>query len=79
MTANETRAIFSRCKFSQMMNLKFQQNFFFKFKSSCLLSERGYVNIYDSMYDSVDEDTLNSLKFLYNMIHMSEVQKTMWR
>ena len=33
--------------------------------ASSLLSEIGYVNVYDSLYDSVDEDTLKSIKFLF--------------
>ena len=46
---------------------------------SSLLSERGHVNVYDSLYDSVDEDTLKSIKFLFKddsiKVKMSEVQK----
>ena len=33
--------------------------------ASTLLSEKEYVNIYDSLYDSLDEDTVKSVKFLF--------------
>ena len=37
------------------------------------------MNVYDSLYDSVDEDTLKSIKFLFKdesiRVKMSEVQK----
>ena len=47
--------------------------------ASSLLSERGYVNVYDSLYDSVDEDTQKTIKFLFKdesiKVKMSKVQK----
>ena len=35
--------------------------------ASSLLSERDYVNVYNSLHDSVDEDTLKSIKFCLKM------------
>jgi len=45
--------------------------------ASTLLSEKGHVNAYNSLYDSVDEDTLKSIKFLFKdeSLMMIEVQK----
>ena len=33
--------------------------------TSTLLSEKGHMNVYNSLYDSVDEDILKSIKFLF--------------
>ena len=35
--------------------------------ASTLLSKRGYVNVYDSLYDSVDEDTQKPLNSCLKM------------
>ena len=47
--------------------------------ASTLLSEKEYVNIYDSLYDSLDEDTVKSVKFLFKdesiKVQMTKVQK----
>jgi len=47
--------------------------------ASTLLSEKGHVKVYDSLHDSVDKDTLKSIKFLFKdeqlKVKMIEVQK----
>ena len=47
--------------------------------ASTLLSKRGYVNVYDSLYDSVDEDTQKTIKFLFKdeliKVEVIKVQK----
>jgi len=47
--------------------------------ASSLLSERGYVNVYDFLYNSVDEDNLKPIKFLFKddsvKIKISKVKK----
>ena len=47
--------------------------------ASTILSVKNYVNVYDSLYDSIDEDTEQTIKFLFKdhllKANMVKVQK----
>ena len=47
--------------------------------ASTILSVKNYVNVYDSLYDSIDEDTEQTIKFLFKdhllKVNMVKVQK----